>query len=240
MNKDETIRINAYISASTSLSRRKADEAIEEGRVLINGKKANFGDRVGVNDVVSLDGSTVEPYEKYTTYALNKPKGYVCSSYDPHIRHYARNLITVEEMERLHSIGRLDKDSEGLILFTTDGNLTLKITHPKNGIEKEYYVKTVEKVSASDIKSMMKGIHSDGDFLKVKEVDQMGPRELLLVLTEGKNREIRRILEALGNRVDRLVRLRIGGYSMPLNLKEGQYKKLSDSEIKKIFEGVKK
>lgn len=240
MNKDETIRINAYISASTSLSRRKADEAIEEGRVQINGKRANLGDRVGVNDVVVLDGSTVEPYEKHTTYALNKPKGYVCSSYDPHIRHYARNLINVEEQERLHSIGRLDKDSEGLILFTTDGSLTLKITHPKNGIEKEYYVKTVEKVSQSDIKSMMKGIYSDGDFLKVKEATQMGPRELLLVLTEGKNREIRRILEILGNRVDRLVRLRIGGYSMPLNLKEGQYKKLSDSEIKKIFEGVKK
>lgn len=240
MNKDETKRINAYISASTPLSRRKADEAILNGRVSINGKTATLGDRVKVDDVVTLDGHTIEIFEKHTTYALNKPKGYVCSTYDPHIQHYARNLIKVEECERLHSIGRLDKDSEGLILFTTDGNLTFQITHPSSEIEKEYYVKTEEKVSDKDIKTLTKGIYDDGEFLKVKEATIMGPRELILVLTDGKNREIRRLIERIGNSVNRLVRLRIGGYSMPLSLKEGQFKKLSESDISKIFKDVKK
>lgn len=235
MRSDETKRLNAYIAASTSLSRRASDKAIEEKRVTVNGKVASLGDRVGVEDIVALDGITIEPYEKNSTYVLNKPKGYVCSNEDPHCKHFARSLIKVEEQDRLHSIGRLDKDSEGLIIFTTDGKLTEKITHPRNGIEKEYYVKLTNPLTPNDIKTIKKGIVDKGEKLHVKSVDVMSNKEALIVLDEGKNREIRRIFDSLNNPVLQLVRLRVGGYSMPTNLPQGAFKKLSDSDINKLF-----
>lgn len=235
MKNDEFKRLNVYIAESTSLSRRKSDEAIENRRVFVNGKLAKLGDKIGVNDIVTLDGIIIEPYEKNSTYVLNKPKNYVCSNEDPHCKHFARSLIRVEEQERLHSIGRLDKDSEGLILFTTDGKLTEKITHPRNGIEKEYYVKATNQITPSDVKKLKEGVVDKGERLHVKSVDIMSNKEALIVLDEGKNREIRRLFEHLNNPVIQLVRLRIGGYSLPTNLPQGAFRKLSDSDISKIF-----
>ena len=239
MKKDETIRINAYIASSTPLSRRSADRAVEERRVKVNGKIAHMGQMITSCDVVELDGVAIEMEEKKVTYALNKPKGYICSSYDPHIRHYARNLIKVEEMEMLHSIGRLDKDSEGLILFTTDGALTYRITHPKNQIEKEYYIKVSNPITDADTVKIKRGVLCDGELLRVKDITLMTPREALIVLTEGKNREIRRIFESIGNEVISLVRLRIGGYTMPATLKTGMFRKMSDSDLSSVFRGAK-
>lgn len=238
MKSDARIRINAYIAASTSLSRRASDKAIEDKRVLLNGAIATLGDRVDVNDIVTLDGVTIEPYEKHTTYALNKPKGYVCSNDDPHAKHFARSLVKVPEQERLHSIGRLDKESEGLILFTTDGYLTERITHPRNHIEKEYYVKATNQITPRDIKALRSGIIDKGEKLRVKSVELMSNKEALLVLEEGKNREIRRMFDSLENPVLKLVRLRIGGYSMPSNLPQGSYVRLTDSDLANLTKKI--
>lgn len=235
MNKNETKRINAYVASSTTLSRRKSDEAIENKRVKINGRIALPGDRVGVNDVVTLDGHTIEVIEKKVVYALNKPKGYICTSEDKHAKHLAVSLIKEVEGPYLHSIGRLDKDSEGLILFTNDGYLTESITHPKSEIEKEYYVKASSRISERDIKTLKTGVNDNGEFLHVKSVEQMSPTEVLIVLNEGKNREIRRLFEHINNEVVSLVRIRIGGYTLPATLKTGMYKKLHDSDIARIL-----
>lgn len=235
MNKTETKRINAYVASSSELSRRASDEAIINKRVRINGRIAVLGDRVGVNDVVTLDSKTIEMIERHVVYALNKPKGYVCTNIDKHAKHLAVSLIKEADQMFLHSIGRLDKDSEGLILFTNNGYLTKQITHPKSEVEKEYYVKAQRRISEKDIRVLKEGITDNGEFLHVKSIEQMSPTESLIVLNEGKNREIRRLFNHIGNEVESLVRIRIGGYTLPPTLKSGMYKKLHDSDIARIL-----
>ena len=235
MNKTETKRINAYVAAATDLSRRASDEAIINKRVKINGRVAVLGDRVGVDDVVTIDGNTIEMIERHVVYALNKPKGYVCSNVDKHAKHLAVSLIKEADQPFLHSIGRLDKDSEGLILFTNNGYLTEQVTHPKSEIEKEYYVKALRRISDRDIRVLKEGVTDNGEFLHIKSIEQMSPTESLIVLNEGKNREIRRLFNHIKNEVVSLVRIRIGGYTLPATLKSGMYKKLHDSDIARIL-----
>ena len=156
------MRINKFISESGVASRRKADELIVNGSVLINGKKAKLGDDVDINnDHVVVEGKTISVIKKYDYYIMNKPKGYISSVKDDKGRKTVMDLLP-PNIKRLFPVGRLDYDSEGLLILTNDGELTYKLTHPKNEIPKTYLVKTEKPVSNEDLIKLRSGVIIDG------------------------------------------------------------------------------
>lgn len=236
MKIEYPIRLQSYLAKCGVGSRRGCEELITQGRVMVNNRKVTeLGTKVNEDDIVYVDDMLAEPEERNYYYALNKPRGYVCTNYDPNETAYARDLIDVPEKSLLFNVGRLDKDSQGLILFTNDGDFANLIMHPSSETEKEYIVRTDLEILKKDMDDAYRGLIRP---YRIKSYRILGKRDASVVLTEGKNREIRNMFEAMGYEVKRLTRVRIGHIELG-ELGIGKYRKLTKSEVNSLIEDAK-
>ncbi|MDD3903786.1 MAG: pseudouridine synthase [Sphaerochaeta sp.] len=238
MKLDYPIRLQAYMAKSGCGSRRSCETLISAGRVTVNTKRVTeLGTKVNEEDVVMVDDELIEPSDKTYYYALNKPKGYVCTNYDPNEKLYARDLINIPDRNLLFHIGRLDKESTGLILFTNDGDVAQKLMHPSQQIEKEYMVNCSTEVQREDLEEALKGVYIDiKQPYRIKRFEILTKKWVRIVLTEGKNREIRKIFSYYGYDVKQLVRVRIGCLELE-DLKIGEYRTVTAAEIDAMLSG---
>jgi 23S rRNA pseudouridine2605 synthase len=227
------MRINRYLADSGVCSRRQADKLIEEKRVKINGKHAAIGAEVADNDTVTLDGAPVKRVHKYTYLLLNKPKGCISSVSDEFNRKTVMDYIDIKD-KRLFPVGRLDYDSEGMLIITDDGELANRLTHPANEIYKTYIVKTQGLPSEEDLNRLRRGVIIDGkktnrSYIKLLESDDNGSR-LEVKISEGRNHQIKKMFEAIGREVKFLKRVAIGDLRLG-GLMRGEYRRLKDEEV---------
>lgn len=236
--KSNSIRLNKFISESGMCSRREADEHIEKGRVLINKKKAMIGDQVHVGDRVIVSGVALEPRKGDDTIfiALNKPVG-IESTTDEEVSH---NIIRfVNHSKRIFPIGRLDKDSQGLIFLTNNGDLVNKILRAGNNHEKEYVVTVNKPLTQSVIESMANGVPMLGVMTKKCTIELITPNTFRITLIQGLNRQIRRMCEHFGYEVIKLERIRIMNIGLK-GLPIGDWRDLTESEMKTIYSMLEK
>ena len=222
------IRINKYLSEVGFCSRRAADRFIEEGKVRINGEITEIGSKVEEGDQVEVEGQKIikSTKQKNIYLAFNKPIGIVCTT-DRRVE--PDNIIDfIKYPKRIFPIGRLDKPSEGLIFLTKDGDIVNKILRAKNNHEKEYIV-SVNPINKDFIQSMSNGVEILGTITKNCFVKQLGSKKFKIILTQGINRQIRRMCEALGYRVRSLKRVRI--MNIKLDVPTGKYRELSKEEL---------
>lgn len=238
MKLEYPIRLQVYMAKSGCGSRRFCETLITAGRVTVNTKRVTeLGTKVNEDDVVMVDDELVEPSDRTYYYALHKPKGYVCTNFDPNEKLYARDLITIRDKNLLFNIGRLDKESSGLILFTNDGEVAQKIMHPSEQIEKEYLVNCSTEVRRIDLEEALKGIYIDiPQPYRIKRFELLSKRWVRIVLTEGKNREIRKIFSFFGYDIKQLVRVRIGNLELE-DLKPGEFRLVTGAEIQSMLAG---
>lgn len=226
------MRINKFLAAAGVASRRECDKLISEGRVTVNGKTAELGLEVGGDDEVFVNGNKVV-LKKNEYYLLNKPKGYICSVSDEKGRKTVMDLMP-QNVGRIYPVGRLDYDSEGLLIMTTDGELAQKLTHPSNEVPKTYLVKIDGTITEAALNPIRSGIEIDGYVTKkckahIVETNKSYTK-IHITITEGKNREIRKMFEAIGKEVTLLKRIKIGEITLR-GLDRGAYRKLSKEEI---------
>ena len=231
MEETNLTRINKYLSEIGYCSRRAADKLIEQGRVKINGKVPEMGTKIAPNDVVSVDGKQVSKTEEEHVYlAFNKPIGIVCTT-DTGVE--KDNIIDyINYPRRIFPIGRLDKASEGLIFLTSDGDIVNKILRARNNHEKEYIVKVNKPITHEFSHAMSNGVPILDTVTKKCVVKQMNKYEFKIILTQGLNRQIRRMCEHLYYRVEKLKRVRI--MNIKLDLAVGKWRNLSKKELKEI------
>ena len=224
-------RINKYLSEIGYCSRRAADKLLEEGRITINGVKPELGTKVSENDIIAVDGKVIgERKQRHVYIALNKPRGIVCTT-DRRVE--KDNIVDfVGHPQRIFPIGRLDKPSEGLILLTSDGDIVNKILRARNNHEKEYIVKVDQAIDQKFISKMSNGIPILGTITNKCFVEQIGPKTFRIILTQGLNRQIRRMCEYLDYRVTKLKRIRIMNIS--LDLPVGQWRELRAEELTEL------
>ncbi len=238
MAKNEPIRLQKFISQCGIASRRKAEELILQGSVKVNGKTAILGDKVTPADKIFVKGKRiVMPKTKFRYIMLNKPRGFITTMSDERGRKCVAQLVS-NVGERVYPIGRLDKDSEGMLVFTNDGEFANKVMHPKNGVYKIYRVTVRPSIDEEQLVKLETGVELDGvktapAIVHVVHKEQ-GRVVLEMILHEGKNREIRRMCEAVGLEVARLKRIQIGGVKMGM-LKQGDWRDLTDAEVKKLL-----
>jgi 23S rRNA pseudouridine2604 synthase len=224
---EKAIRLNKYISETGVCSRREADKWIEAGRVTLNGAPATLGHKVAQGDEVRIDGNLVGAKKKPIYIALNKPVGITCTT-EPHI---PDNIVRfVGHAERIFPVGRLDKDSEGLILLTNDGDIVNEILRSENEHEKEYVVSVNRPITDLSLTMLASGVKIMGVTTKPCRVERVDAETFRLVLTQGLNRQIRRMCSALGYRVRRLQRVRIINIHVGA-LRAGDWRYLSDAEV---------
>jgi 23S rRNA pseudouridine2605 synthase len=229
----EGIRLQAYLAHSGVASRRACEDIILSGRVAINGTKVvELGVRVKPGDSVSLDGKALEPETRKRYILLNKPAGYLCAMSDPEGRPLAVDLLKGVG-ERVYNVGRLDQWSSGLILFTNDGELASLLVHPSGGIEKEYDIAADGPLGDDFFEAFGSGLDIDGVAYRALSLTRTGPKGARVVLVEGKNREIRRVLERFGRKAITLRRIRIGPIALG-ELPEGSFRELSEPELKSL------
>ena len=228
---DEPKRINKHISETGFCSRRAADKLVESGRVSVNGKVAEVGTKISTGDSVSVDGKPIGTSAKKIYLAFNKPTLVTCTTdtRDPD------NIIDfIGYKERIFPIGRLDKMSEGLIFLTNDGDIVNKILRSENGNEKEYIVKVDCEITEDFLSKMSSGVKILNTITKKCKVHKTGKYEFKIILTQGINRQIRRMCEALGYRVKRLKRIRIMNIELG-NLGVGKLRELTRSEVEGLL-----
>ncbi len=229
-----SINLNKYISSTGICSRREAEKLIVDGRVTINGKPTQLGNRVVDGDVVKIDGKPLKNKPKTLYIAFNKPIGIVCTTDSKERKNIVRYI---NHPERLFPIGRLDKPSEGLIFLTNDGDIVNKILRAGNNHEKEYIV-TVNKVITSEfLQKMSQGIPILGTVTKKCTIEKLTDFKFKIVLTQGLNRQIRRMCEFLDYEVTKLKRTRIMNVNLD-RLETGQWRELTNEEMKKIHKMV--
>ena len=224
-----TIRINKYLSESGYCSRRAADRLIEEGKVTINGEIPEMGTKVKEDDQVEVEGQIIEKStkQKKIYLAFNKPVGIVCTT-DRRVE--PDNIIDfIKYPKRIFPIGRLDKSSEGLIFLTNDGDIVNKILRARNNHEKEYIVIVNRQINKDFIQRMSNGVEILETITKNCFVKQLGPKKFKIILTQGLNRQIRRMCEALGYRVQSLKRVRI--MNIKLDIPKGKYREFTKGEL---------
>ena len=221
------MRLNKYISETGVCSRREADKWIDAGRVTCNGNPAALGTQVGEGDVICIDGQPIGAKKKQIYIALNKPVGVTCTT-EAHIEDNIIELLRYPE--RIFPIGRLDKDSEGLILLTNDGDIVNEILRSENNHEKEYIVTVDRPITDLSLKMMASGIKIMGELTKPCKVGRIDQKSFRMILTQGLNRQIRRMCSALGYKARRLQRVRIMNIHLG-TLGSGQWRHLSDSEL---------
>lgn len=227
------MRLNKYISETGLCSRREADARIEAGRVTINGVVATLGMQVNEGDVVCVDGRQVGGAQKHVYIALNKPPGVICTT-DRDIPGNITDFLRYPE--RIFPIGRLDKDSEGLILLTNNGDIVNEILRVENAHEKEYVVTVDRPVTEIFLNGMASGVRILGTVTRPCKVTRVGPATFRIVLTQGLNRQIRRMCSFFGYKVVRLQRVRIINLTLTgLALKVGKWRELQDQEVRGLL-----
>jgi 23S rRNA pseudouridine2604 synthase len=225
------MRLNKYISETGLCSRREADARIEAGRVTINGAVATLGMQVGEGDVVCVDGQPVAGAQQHVYLALNKPVGVICTTE----RDVPGNIVDcIKYRERIFPIGRLDKDSEGLILLTNNGDIVNEILRSENEHEKEYIVTVDRPVTELFLSGMASGVRILGTVTKPCRVEPLGPATFRIILTQGLNRQIRRMCSFFGYKVRRLQRVRIINLRLG-ELKPGQWRELAPEEVRGLL-----
>ncbi|KQU58719.1 23S rRNA pseudouridine(2604) synthase RluF [Rossellomorea marisflavi] len=225
------MRINKYISEAGKASRRGADKLIEDGRVTINGKRATIGDQVNPGDNVVVDGNPIWVARNNVYIALNKPVG-ITSTTEKGVKGNIVDLVN--HPLRIFNIGRLDKDSEGLILMTNDGDIVNEILRSENQHEKEYIVSVDKPITPEFVKKMSEGVKILGTTTLPCKVEQLSKFDFQITLTQGLNRQIRRMCEVLGYNVYRLQRTRIMNIQLG-KLPPGQWRDLSKKEKTQLF-----
>ena len=229
---DDGVRLNKFISESGVASRRAADRLIEDGRVSINGRTAVLGDKVTDKDVVEVDGKPISRVEEDIILAFNKPRGITCTA-DPNDPDNVIDFIGYPK--RIYSVGRLDKYSQGLLLMTNNGELANRIMRSRGEHEKEYIVKVDRPVTESFLRGMSKGVPIDVDVITKKcVVEKLSEHEFRIILRQGLNRQIRRMCEYFGYRVERLKRIRVVNIELG-DLEVGEYRNLTKAERKELF-----
>ncbi len=231
----ETERIQKFISECGVMSRRAAEKAIEDGRVTVNGVPAKIGQAVSSSDVVKVDGAKIKKVSEYIYIMMYKPKGYVTTLSDEKDRKCVVDLLEGLGGERVYPIGRLDYNSEGLLLLTNDGELTNKLTHPSGHVDKVYHVTVKGEVCADKLGLLRSELVIDGYKIKPVKVEIItynGENTVLrMTLSEGRNRQIRRMCEIAGLFVKKLKRVSIGEINIG-TLKTGKWRELTPAQIK--------
>ncbi len=228
------MRINKFLAEQGVASRRGSDELVAEGRVTINGKTAKAGDDVTASSVVEVDGKTLSHKVKYEYYLLNKPKGCVCTVSDDKERKTVMDFLPAGA-GRVFPVGRLDYDTEGMLILTNDGDLAFRLTSPKSEIPKTYLVRVEGILTEKQLNRLRAGVEIErGVITKKCKINVIETNKtytkLHVVLTEGKNREIRKMFEVVGKNVDFLKRIKIGDLTLS-GLDRGTIRKLSQEEI---------
>ena len=226
------MRINKYLAQCGVASRRECDRLIAEGKVTVNGRPAGLGDDVNEGDNIKVDGRPVT-VKKNEYYLLHKPKGYLCTVSDDKGRKTVMDILG-DGVGRVYPVGRLDYDSEGLLILTTDGELAQHLTHPSNEVPKTYLVKVEGRLTEADLNPIRSGIEIDGYVTKkcrahIVETNK-DYTKVELVLREGKNREIRKMFAAIGREVTLLKRTKVGELSLR-GLDRGAFRKLTPAEV---------
>lgn len=225
-------RLQKVLARAGFGSRRSAEELIADGRVTVNGETAILGQRVDTeSDRIEVDGIPVSVREGLVYYLLNKPVGVVTTASDPQRRPTVVDLVPVEP--RVYPVGRLDVDSEGLLLLTNDGELTHRLTHPSFGVEKEYLVEVEGSPSPGAVRRLREGVELEDGMTAPAQAAPVGDRALRIVIHEGRNRQVRRMCAAVGHPVRRLVRTRIGPIA-ERTLKPGEWRPLTLAEVRAL------
>ena len=232
LQKKEPVRLNKYLSEAGVCSRREADRLIETGRVTVDGKKAVTGMRVMPGQVVKIGQKTVSRQDEMVVLAVNKPRGIVCTE-----ERRERNSIVrfLDYPVRVTYVGRLDKDSRGLLLMTNNGDIINRMMRAANYHEKEYKVTVDKEITDDFIRKMASGVAILDTVNRPCRVEKLGKYTFRIILTQGLNRQIRRMCETLGYEVRDLVRVRIMNIRLG-SLKEGEYRKLTDAELNELHE----
>lgn len=237
--ENELIRINKYLSGLGICSRREADRLLEEGRIKVDGGVASPGTKVNASCLITIDDKPVERSDnRPVVLAFNKPKGIVCSTVSS--KHEGISVIDyIGYPQRIYPVGRLDKDSTGLLLLSNQGELSNEILKARNYHEKEYEVTVNKPITDIFIKKMSEGVEILDTKTRPCKVKKTGEKSFNIVLTQGLNRQIRRMCEALGYRVRILHRVRILNIQLG-NLAEGKYRELSAEEISELMQILKR
>lgn len=235
IQKKEPVRLNKYLSEAGVCSRREADRLIESGKVTVDGQPAHTGMRIMPGQVVKVGRKTVSRQDDMIVLAVNKPRGIVCTE-----EKRERNSIVrfLNYPVRVTYIGRLDKDSRGLLLMTNNGDIINRMMRAANGHEKEYKVTVDREITAEFLKRMSEGVPILNTVTRACQVRQLGKYTFSIILTQGLNRQIRRMCQALGYEVKDLVRIRVMNIRLD-GLKEGQYRKLTDAELEELYNMIK-
>ncbi|MCJ8497735.1 23S rRNA pseudouridine(2604) synthase RluF [Chryseobacterium salipaludis] len=228
----EPVRLNKYLSELGFCSRREADKLLEQGRITVNGQQPEMGFKVTEKDAILVDGKPVKKTDSDHVYiVLNKPVGIVCTT---DTKREKNNIVDfVKHPKRIFPIGRLDKPSEGLILLTSDGDIVNKILRAKNNHEKEYIVRVDKPITAQFLKKMGGGLPILGTMTNKCEVEQIDTLTFRIILTQGLNRQIRRMCEYLGYEVKKLKRIRI--MNIHLDLPVGKWRDVTEAEMTELL-----
>lgn len=223
------MRLNKFIADAGICSRRKADEMIKEGRVTVNKHEAIIGMEIMAEDVVRVDGERIRVNVVHEYYMLNKPKRVLCSNEDKFGRQLAIDYI--KSKKRLFTYGRLDYMTEGLIIISNDGEVYNHVMHPRKKLYKSYIAKLDREIEEKDMDALKYGVVIDGKRTAPAKVKRIDKKEIRIAIFEGRNRQIRKMVEILGYNVISLKRVKIGELSLG-NLQVGDYRKLTEEEIK--------
>lgn len=233
--EEKGMRLQVFLAHSGIASRRACEALIAEGRVAVNGQVVTApGTKVLPTDEVHFDGRPVSVERKKRYILLNKPAGYVCSLADEKGRSTAAELLAPHFKERLYNVGRLDMFSQGLVLFTNDGDFAAQVSHPSSQIEKEYVVDATQSIPKELVDKFCRGIRIEGVFYRCLEARLVHPRRLVVVLIEGKNREIRRVFEHFEIPIRRLTRVRIGNLGLD-SIPEGGFRELDSTAVAELI-----
>lgn len=227
----EEIRLQKYMADCGVASRRKCEEIILQGKVKVNGVKVTeLGTKVTEEDEVSVNGKVIKKVFKKVYIAMNKPVGYITSVSDEFDRPTVMNLVEDEIHTRVYPVGRLDFDTEGLLIMTNDGDLTYKLTHPKHTIYKTYVATLNEVPHPKDIERLKKGVVIDGKKTQQPKVNWLKDNVVEISISEGRNRQVRKMFEAIGYEVVTLQRVAIGNLTLG-NIPLGRWRHLGNAEI---------
>lgn len=232
------VRLQKFLAEAGHGSRRHCETLITAGKVSVNGQPVTtLGTKIDPGlDSVTVAGKRVR-VERKVYVVLNKPAGVVCTNRDPHAAKRAVDLVPAS-LGRLYTVGRLDKDTEGLLLLTNDGTFSLRLTHPRYKMSKTYFVEVEGELTGADVSRLLAGITSEGEVLRADSISDVRSRgaktELRLVLREGKKRQIRRMMAAVGHPVKRLVRVAVGPVNLG-DLKTAQWRHLTDEEVDQLM-----
>ena len=231
LKKKEPVRLNKYLSEAGVCSRREADRLIESGRVTVDGERAQTGMRIVPGQVVKVGRKVVSKQDEMVVLAVNKPKGIVCTEERRERKSIVRFL---DYPVRVTYIGRLDKDSHGLLLMTNNGDIINRMMRAANRHEKEYKVTVDHEITPEFLEKMASGVPILDTVTRPCEVRQIGKHTFSIILTQGLNRQIRRMCEALGYEVKDLVRVRVMNIRLG-SLKEGEYREVTDEELDELY-----